>query len=207
MEKEIELFYDHYKDSFEHLQKFLKSRDWYMVFSLGIIAVLLFQYNNYESINQIAKELLEGKAGIKTQIQYPYINSILLFSLLSVILKYYQSNIFIDRQYDYISSIEKSLSESLSKFDIEREGVGYAANYPWVLNIIHYIYTVVFPVSLLAVMLLSFSSNKLINFTANKGFFYFNTIIIALIIIVTIFYMIRIHFNDFKKKTTTNEKE
>ena len=69
---------------------------------------------------------------------------------MSLIIKYYQVNLLIEKQYEYINSIENRINSIIGEEIITREGKDYVLNYPIVKDIIHSIYTIVFPIIILS---------------------------------------------------------
>ncbi|MBE7661528.1 hypothetical protein G1K77_13375 [Tenacibaculum finnmarkense] len=204
MEKELEIYYDHYKDSFSYLRQYLKQRDKYFMYSVILLSLVFFNSMLPEDFEIVSKELIKNKIGIKEFSNLKLINSFLLFSLLSVVIKYFQINLLIERQYSYLHHIEKRLSFKLKEFNIFREGKAYLNQYPIFGSIVHRIYTIGFPFLLIILLLTKwktyFSSSS--NFKL-VSFFSFDTLTIWTTITLTIFYLIWIHFKDFsncKKK-------
>jgi len=197
-EKELEIYYDHYKDTFLWLRKYLERRDKYFGYLILLIAVLYFNSWLRSDFEIIIKTLLSKKFGINGFSNFALIDSVLLFVVLSISIKYFQANLLIERQYSYLHHIEKRLSRSLTSFNIFREGKAYLSNYPLVLSFIHRIYTIVFPVFLILLVAIKWYSlvGSGIN---NSRFFMFDTIVCSLIIILTLLYLIWIHFRDFRK--------
>jgi len=93
--------------------------------------------------------------------------------------------------------LEDELSKNIVDFEICRESKGYLNNYPAFSSIIHRIYTIVFP-SLIIIL----SIIKWINLVKNQfinGYFWFNTLVIIAIIILTGFYLYWINFKRKQK--------
>ncbi len=59
-------------------------------------------------------------------------------------MRYIQSNVNIERQYQYIHQLEKDISNRIN-VTFEREGKNYLEDYPFVLNIIDFLYKWFFP--------------------------------------------------------------
>ena len=114
-----------------------------------------------------------------------------------VLMMYYQQNVSIDRQYNYLHSIEERLSESVK---IEREGRSYLTKYPWFLWLVFRVYTIVFPISILVVAILKWKHELAVLIKTDKGYFIFDTVVLSLVVTITILYMSWIHFKDFKKQ-------
>ncbi|MDC9724196.1 MAG: hypothetical protein PSN34_15710 [Urechidicola sp.] len=202
MEKELEIYYDHYKDSFSYLRQYLKQRDKYFMYSVILLSLVFFNSMLPTDFEIISKEIIKNKIGIEEFGNLKLINSFLLFSLLSIVIKYFQINLLIERQYSYLHHIEKRLSFKLKEFNIFREGKAYLNQYPIFGNIVHRVYTIGFPFLLIILLLIKWRASFLAEFKL-VSFFSFDTIVIWLTIILTLFYLLWIHFKDFnscKKK-------
>lgn len=145
--KKIEIYYDHYKDTFEHIINYKNNRDKFFIYLVLITYITFFNLQNPEAITNIIFSLLSENFGIKYQFNSDFLNSTLIFLFLSILVKYFQSHINLERQYNYIHAIEKKLQNKGLK--ITREGSSYLENYPKILSVIHRIYTLIFPILLL----------------------------------------------------------
>lgn len=197
-DKELEIYYDHYKDTFLWLRRYLALRDRYFGYLVFLIAILYFNSWLPSDFEKFTQSLLKKNFGIKNFSNFLLIDSTLLFIVLSVSMKYFQINLLIERQYSYLHHIEKKLSRNLTQFNIFREGKAYLSNYPIFSSAIHRVYTIIFPLLLILLVAAKWYSVFKSNIN-NSGFFWFDTTICSLIIILTLLYLTWIHFRDFKK--------
>jgi hypothetical protein len=198
-EKKLEIYYDHYKDTFENQKNYLQKRNNYFLIGLVLLVTLSFQISNPEQSIQISNTLIKDKIGEIT-IDFAFINSILLFAFLWIVIMYFQINLLIERNYRYIKNIEETLSKNLSPYEISREGKTYIKQLPWFSSVVHRIYSIFFPIILVLVICLKwFAERNNYNGDFWNGNFWFNTIIVFVLFILTILYLIGVHFNDFKK--------
>lgn len=199
-EKILEVYYDHYKDTFSFLRDYIKERDRYFLYTLIILFIILFQVNNQIVIKDIVQHYVSSDLGSNASIDFNYINSLVLFVFLSVIVRYFQSNILIQRQYAYIHLVEEKLTAYIqeSNCSITREGKSYLDGYPKVSYFIHRIYTVVFPVLLCIVLMIKIYDESL---NDNKAFRIINFLICFTTFSITVLYVSWIHFGDFKKES------
>lgn len=199
-EKKIEILYDHYKDTFENQKAYLQKRNYYTLICLGLIATLSFQMSNPDQSNVISNELIKKNIG-DIKIDFSYINSVLNFALLWVIIMYYQINFLIEKIYKYIQEIEVKLTVEIKPFEITREGKTYLDHYPWLSEVVHKIYSICFPVILMCVGIIKWTTEKkLFTEPYKSGHFWFDTLILFGIILTSILYLINRHFNDFRKR-------
>lgn len=199
-EKKLEIYYDHYKDTFENIKIYLQRRNYFTIVILCLVTVLSFQITNPEKSTEISNELIKKNLG-NIFIDFKYIESILLFALLWITIMYYQIIFVIEKHYSYIHEIEQKLSNRMSPLEIGREGKNYLDHYPWLSSVVDKIYTIVFPFALIFVALVKWISEKK-NLGGNfcNWSFWIDTIFLLGIVITSILYLSFRHFNDFKKK-------
>lgn len=198
-EKKIELYYDHYKDTFENIKIYIQRRNYFTIIILCLTIFLSFQITNPEKSIEISNELVKKNVG-EVIIDFKYISSILLFALLWVVIMYYQIIFVIEKHYSYIHEIEEKLSKELTPFEIRREGKNYLDHYPWLSIVVDRIYTVVFPIALILIALIKWISV----FKTMKCFdlsFFIDSVFLFGIVLTSILYILNRHFNDFKKKS------
>jgi len=128
--KKIELLCDHYKDTFTHIKEALKLRDKLFIGVLFLVAIFLFQLYSPKDYGDSISTLISTQLSTKNNIDLEFISTLLWFILLATSIKYYQTVVFIERQYDYIHSLEELISSSFDKKAFTREGGSYLSNYP-----------------------------------------------------------------------------
>lgn len=200
-EKKIEIFYDHYKDTFENIKTYIQRRNYFTIVILCFAVFLSFQITNPEKTIEISNELVKKNVG-EVIIDFNYISSILLFAMFWVVIMYYQIIFVIEKHYKYIHEIEEKLSKEITPFEIRREGKNYLDHYPWLSIVVDRIYTVLFPIGLILIATIKWISdfNTLNRFGLN---FWIDSIFLFGIILTSVLYISNRHFNDFKKKVQT----
>jgi hypothetical protein len=197
--EEIEIYYDHYKDSFVYLKDYLKQRDRLTIYCTILVGIVFLTYFLPTDFDTFSKTLIKNKLSIELS-DLKIIESLILFVLLALVMKYYQIIVFIQRQYDYIHEIESNLTSTLKEFKIDREGDSYLKNYPILLSAADIIYKTIFPLLLLVSVFIKwiqiFKKSNDIKFLS---LFTFDSLIIFCILALTILYLSWIHFSDFKK--------
>jgi len=117
-------------------------------------------------------------------------------------LRYFQINVLINRQYDYLHFLEDELCKKTSEQNfIKREGREYLKNYSVLSDWAHIIYTWVFPILLIFIALTKIILELQV-VEKNKTNFYFNGIIFLAICLTVILYLINIHH---KRKENTKQ--
>jgi len=82
-----------------------------------------------------------------------FVVSVVWFGLFALVLRYFQTVVLIERQYQYIHSIEEQISVHYNNKAFTREGITYLSNYPLFSNWAHILYTTIFPILLFFVVL------------------------------------------------------
>ena len=198
-EKSLELYYDHYKDTFSYLRVYISARDKVFYITLGLLIAIFFQSNNPDVAKNISVVLVKKNIGDNIYINTNFINSLLLFAFLSLVIKYFQLTLLIERQYPYLHSIEEELTANLG-IKITREGKSYAETYPIVLSVIHRIYSWLFPGVLISIIIVKFFNElKFFGDEWKNGYFIFDSIILLFMLAIVITYISWSQFKDFKK--------
>lgn len=186
----LELLYDHYKDSFNLTKKSESARNKLFIRLCVLIGILfLLEIDSNAVISAINSSI--GIA-LKTNIAFSLniIQSVIWIVTLYFTLRYYQVNVYIERQYTYIHSLEKALTKDLS-FALEREGKNYVDKYPAFLNAVYFIYRKAFPL----IYLLLVVSKLILEFVHISTVlnYFFNLSVGLSIIVITILYLFFLH--------------
>ncbi|RGC55950.1 hypothetical protein DXA92_10605 [Agathobaculum butyriciproducens] len=179
----LDILYDHYKDTVVLMKDAQRDRDRFFVI-MCILLALLFVFNldplsTLSTIQQIAK----NQWGVVSIPETNVIRSLLWGLLLYYTIRYIQRNIYSERLTNYIHTIEENFQLN-GDLPICREGGNYLQEYPPVLNLIHYIYTIIFPVLYLCLIIIVFINEF------QNGNPPINGIIAALDFILVVFYMV-----------------
>jgi len=188
-EKRLEVLHDHYKDTFTHIQSYLKLRDRLLVYVLLVVAAMLFQIYSTRDADAVLSEAIKQKFGVTTTINTSFIGSLLWFALLALLVRYYQAVVHVDRQYRYIHGLEKSLNPIFGGSTFTREGSSYKTGYPLFSGWTHILYTFMVPVILMGVVVarLVFDFSVL---TASSLLLWVNLVIAISIYVSTVLYVI-----------------
>ena len=198
-ETKLNVLSEHYKHTFDFLQTHLKRRDRLFVCGLLVLIVMLFQIYTPNETSGLITQLISNKLELKTPINFLYVQSILWFVLLAIIIKYFQSVIFIERQYSYIHSLENILSKQYKEKAFTREGDSYLKNYPVFLTWASFLYTILFPV-LVVVVILTKIISEYKQYGCSEVLVWFNGLFFMFIAISIVLYLYVIHYK--KNKST-----
>lgn len=186
------LLCQHYEATFSHILSYRRFRDWLFVLILGNIVVMLFQLHAPAESEATISQFLLKTLGTQNPIDGSISNSIIWFSLLALTVRYYQTNIQIERQYDYIHMLEEDLAPHFSRRGFTREGAAYLSNYPWFLKWATFLYNKLFPFLLILVSVSKIGGEiRLSSFSQTT--LWVDTIICIVITLSTVLYMAMIH--------------
>jgi hypothetical protein len=192
-ETKIELLCDHYKDTFSHIKDALKQRDRFFLFVVFLIVLFLFQMYSPKEFGESVSVLISAKMNISNKIDLAFLSSLIWFLLLAFSIKYYQTVVFIERQYKYIHSLEDYINPFFDGKAFTREGKSYLTNYPKFSHWSNFLYTLFYPILLIIILLI-----KLISEFKIAGYIDFilivNTILFLGIFISTFLYLLLLHF-------------
>jgi hypothetical protein len=144
----LEVLHDHYKESFLHIREREKQRDRLFMFVIALIGVLFLeiQYSDMFSmiLGNVKLEFIELNISIMPISVFLSVTWTYLFV---IVLKYCQTAIFIERQYDYLHHLENNISKLFGHQDIYcREGKAYLNRYPLFSNLVWIFYILLFPI-------------------------------------------------------------
>lgn len=140
-----EIYYDHYKDSFEIQRSYLEKRDKLTVWLFLCVIVVLFQLSQPGTISEAFNGWLSAHVnGLK--LEYEVINTAILLFWLWVCMQYYSITETVEWMYTYIHDTEKRLYTE--DWPICREGQSYKRNRSYLKWTTGKLYAYVLPISL-----------------------------------------------------------
>lgn len=192
-DKKFDALFDHYNDTFKYIQEYAKTRERLFLMALMVVLVMSFDLTSAVDATQVVSEVIEKKLGLKFAINPAFIGSLLWFALLSVLIRYFQTSILVNRQYSYIHQVEEHLRTLLEGDYISREGKAYAKGYPIFSKWTRLLYTIIFPLFLLLVVCVK--TYKDYGIRESLGMTYpINLILFIMIAISVALYWVQLHF-------------
>ena len=189
----LEILADHYKDTFFHIQEYLKLRDRLFLLILIVATLMLFQVYSPAESGEAVSQFITKKLELESPIDITFIGSIIWFVLLSLIVRYFQTVVHIERQYKYIHQIEEQLSAQYENKAFTREGKSYLKDYPLFSSWAWILYTIVFPALLIVLVIF-----KIVGDICQAGsislLLSVNVAIALFIVLSTLFYLLLVHF-------------
>lgn len=206
-EKILEVFYDHYKDTFAHIKGYLDKRNAYTLICIALIGILLLDTIDPVANKSLFTELVKIKIGEIT-IDFDIIRSIMFFVTFWACLLYFQVNMLIEKQYSYLHKIENDITEKIKPFEITREGKSYLESYPFLSFFTHRIYVVFFPLLLMWIFFykLKIEAGNFLELKIYSHTF-FNVVIIFLSLISSFLYFLNRNYNFFNSLFPRKKKQ
>lgn len=197
-----ELLYDHYKETFIIIKDTLIQRNRFFVMLFVIMTLQFLFAISPKSISTLLTTIIQNSYSIDISGQMIIIQCLLWLVLLYFTMRYYQSTVYVERQYNYIHSLEADIAVTMRiKFD--REGGDYLKKYPKMNDMIDIIYKWIFPIIYCLVICC-----KIISELQNSSFGFpiiFDTIIFICCFVLTILYLVFLHSK--KKISSTTEED
>lgn len=150
-ESTVTILHDHYVNTCQYVWKLVGIRDRLFLAVLLLLGLQFFQISDPDQSSQAIVKSLNNYIGSNISLNKDVLSTILWFALLSFVIRYFQVNIFINRQYDYLHKLEEKFTELFGEKIITREGEHYLSKYPIFSDWIHLLYTWIFPMLLVLV--------------------------------------------------------
>ncbi len=142
----LEMLYDHYKETFSLSKQAQARRNKSFIVLCALEAFLFFLLIRPEKAFKLILEGINKELDMTLQLSNTIIQTLLWLLIAYVMIRYIQDVLYIERQYIYLDSLEKEIS-NLSSIDIfMREGTNYQKDYPMVLNFIDLFYKMLMPI-------------------------------------------------------------
>jgi hypothetical protein len=192
----LEIAYNHYKDSFTLIKDAEKERSRFFIILCLLIAGLFLFAIEPNSLFQIIKDLSKEYGKTSFNFSITIVQSLLWIVLLFFTMRYFQINSYIERQYEYLHKIENEIDSKI-EIDFKREGRSYLDNYPLILNFFYYIYNGIFPLVYLAIVIYKIVYEWFNKYSLQSTIL--DTVIATIIVIATCLYLMLIHRGAIRK--------
>lgn len=189
----LEVLNDHYKETYNNLQEFRKLRERLMAFIIATIALMSFQVFSPTQAGNAIGQFVASQLDLQSSIDTSFLGSIIWFCLLAFVVRYFQTVIHIERQYDYLHNLENLLSKHYDGNAFTREGKSYLKKYPLFSNWAHFLYTTIFPALLIIVVVIK-TANEIKIVSHVSALLIFNSLIALFILVSIVLYLMLIHF-------------
>lgn len=139
---------DHYNNTVADFKKLGKSRELNFISILVFLGIMAFQYVSPSQSQSVLVQAAQKKLEVDAAISINVISSLIWFALLYVTVRYFQSVINIEKQYNYTHQLERELSGYYKGKAFTREGKAYLNNYAIFSDWVHIVYWYIFPLLL-----------------------------------------------------------
>ena len=142
---ELQVLHEHYKDSFQNVRQDIRARGRTFIFILILNCFHFFQFENTRG-DRIIMGLLKNQTSLEISVNQYTLEALIWFILFAAVVRYYQLNIYINRQYKYLHKLEEQFTKMVKQKFIFREGLHYLNDYPKFSSWLHILYAWTFPI-------------------------------------------------------------
>jgi hypothetical protein len=183
----------HYKDTYEIHLATIKQRDVLFYGVLVILTLFSLQITSPELVNTTLSNYTNKQLDINIGKYSNSFGTLFWFLLFGFSTRYYQIVIQIERQYDYIYHLEEVINYKYPQTRVfTREGVSYLNEYPIFSNWVWLLYTLIFPLLILVIIVLRIYT-EISNYGIFESFLILGFIAYLLIGTSTILYIVYLH--------------
>lgn len=196
-----EIFYDHYKETVSIIKDKIRERDRFFILLFLTMAFQFLFAIVPDGMISILINVINSVYSVDISEQVIIIQSLLWLILLYFTMRYYQSIVFIERQYKYISNLESQISITIN-YEFGRESIDYLQYYPKMNDMIDLMYKWIFPILYCLVICLKIGAE-----IKNIIFVFpiiFDFLIFVLCLTLTILYLIFLHGKKPENNTNTD---
>ena len=150
-DESLKIVYDHYKDSFEQIRRYTATRNKLFVYVL--LGATAMQLLNPAEAQSVLAQLLEKYVGVSPKVTMQSAATSLWIGVLYGLIRYFQTTLTVDLQYESLHKIERELSEHLSAPEFKRERRGYERDFRGFRFLVSLFYRALVPVALILCLL------------------------------------------------------
>lgn len=206
MTNHVELFYDHYKDTFGQVKEYLSKRDVFFVRAALLLACSLFTTQNPLYVTEVTESVGRVKLGMDLGPAFSTLDAVLGFLFLWYLIRYYQAVLIVENLYRYVHKLEETLSSAMTEYQISREGKSYLSSYPLLKTCLHWFYSLVFPTFVvLGTALRLYWQVTAVKEIVPVGTVIVDTVCALTVILLTFLYVSWVHFHDFRRHGKSSE--
>lgn len=194
MEK-LDTYYDHYKESNSFRLTALSRRNRSFVYLCVLEAISFMLIKNPDFICALLNDVVRKELEATILFSNCILQTLVWVLIAYVLVRYVQDVLYVERQYKYLSTLEKKISLLLEETDdkniFTREGDNYLNNYPMVLNFIDLFYKILAPILFTAINIVHIVQEW--NSGMTRTMLVVDTVICVAIFVITWFYFFEIH--------------
>ena len=142
----LEMLYDHYKETFCLSKEAQERRNKSFIVLCILEAFSFLLLIRPEKAFELILKGIHKELDMTLQLSNTIIQTLLWLLIVYVMIRYIQDMLYVERQYVYLDSLEKEISNLGSVNIFAREGANYQKDYPMVLNFIDLFYKMLMPI-------------------------------------------------------------
>ncbi len=146
-DKQLEILHDHYKETFARIRQAEALRDRLFLWLIGLFALLILEIGNPAAAGRTLGKLsiVGGELNLQALPLQALLNVTWVLTL-TIGLRYCQTSVFVNRQYPYLHELEEAISPQVGGGNLyQREGKVYLREYPLLLDVAWFAYSILFP--------------------------------------------------------------
>lgn len=187
----INILYDHYKETYKIIVSQNALRDKLFIYLLIALTFMFLQISAVDKMNDIGLQLAEKFLGVSLLLSPEFLSAMFWFITLSLVIKYAQTLVYIEKQYDYIHELEAGIDKEIEDNKLfSREWYFYLNNYPKFSSWVWVLYTIIFPIVLIGVLSFKIYNEYISGFSISLML---NSTFYGMTVISVVLYMIKIH--------------
>ena len=149
-DKMLDTYYDHYKDTYALSKEAQSRRNKSFIYLCVLEAISFLLVKNPDLICGLLNDVVKKEVESAVQFSNTVLQTFVWILIAYVLVRYVQDVLYVERQYGYLSTLEKKIGVLLGEDEksniFTREGDHYLENYPMVLNFIDLFYKFFSPV-------------------------------------------------------------
>ena len=194
----LEMLYDHYKETFKLSKEAQSRRNKSFIILCVLEAFSFFLLVRPKKAFEIISSGISKELDVSLQLSNTIIQTLIWLLIVYVMIRYIQDMLYVERQYSYLSNLEKEISQISLTNIFSREGKNYQKDYPIVLNLIDLFYKMLMPMFFMAINMIRIYKEWIVSNEITTALICDSILCIA-IIIIDWFYFFEIHpmINNF----------
>lgn len=155
-DKQLDVLHDHYKETFARIHEEEKSRDRHFLALIGLFALLCLEIGYPAALGGSlgTAHILGGELHLDA-LPLPALLNLTWTLTLVITLKYCRITVWVSRQYPYLHALEEHISGEMGGGNLyRREGKVYLTDYPLLLDVSWFIYSVLFSLIIIGATIL-----------------------------------------------------
>lgn len=146
-DKQLDVLHDHYKETFARIREEEKSRDRQFLALIGLFALLCLEIGYPAAVGGSlgTANILGGELHLDA-LPLPFLLNLTWTLTFVIALKYCRITVWVSRQYPYLHALEEQISGEVGGGNLyRREGKVYLTDYPPLLDVSWFAYSIFFP--------------------------------------------------------------